>query len=174
MAKAGNSGRLFVILPPPFARMRSPCKPVSMWRSRVFGREKLTTTPIVFKGFPFWEMVGILRSYLGTSTPWRGLWECERGVMIIVGRDTLDEFSDSHADARSWIKSWIADVETATWRTPQDIKNNYATASFLADRIVIFNVKGNHYRVEVRIAYNTGIVVVHWVGTHAEYTKRMG
>ena len=94
--------------------------------------------------------------------------------MKIVGRDKLDEFSDAHADARSWIKSWIADVETATWRTPQDIKNNYATASFLADRIVIFNVKGNRYRLDVRIAYNTGIVVVRWAGTHAEYTKRMG
>ena len=94
--------------------------------------------------------------------------------MKIVGRDKLDEFSDLHADARLWIKSWIADAETAKWRTPQDIKNNYATASFLAERIVIFNVKGNRYRIEVRIAYNTGIVVVQWLGTHAEYTKRMG
>ncbi|MEO8442459.1 MAG: type II toxin-antitoxin system HigB family toxin [Betaproteobacteria bacterium] len=44
----------------------------------------------------------------------------------------------------------------------------------MADSIVIFNVKGNRYRLEVRIAYNTGIVVVRWAGTHAEYTKRIG
>lgn len=94
--------------------------------------------------------------------------------MRITGRDKLDEFSGAHADARSWIDTWIADAETAVWKTPQDIKTNYASASFLASNIVIFNVKGNRYRLEVRMAYNTGIVVVRWAGTHAEYTKRMG
>ena len=94
--------------------------------------------------------------------------------MRIAGRDKLDEFASAHADARSWIDTWIADVETSVWKTPQDIKNNYASASFLAGNIVIFNVKGNRYRLEVRIAYNTAIVVVQWAGTHAEYTKRTG
>jgi len=94
--------------------------------------------------------------------------------MRIAGRDKLDEFSDAHADARSWIANWIADAETALWLTPQDIKRNYASASFLASNIVIFNIKGNRYRLEVRVAYNTGTVVVRWAGTHAEYTKRMG
>ena len=94
--------------------------------------------------------------------------------MKIVGREKLDEFSSAHADARSWIDIWIADTEASPWKTPQDIKGNYASASFLAKNIVIFNVKGNRYRLEVLVAYNTGIVVVRWVGTHAEYTKRMG
>lgn len=93
--------------------------------------------------------------------------------MRLVGRDTLDEFTNAHADARAWIESWIADVEAARWRTPQDIRDSYASASFLANRIVIFNVKGNRYRLEVQVAYNTGVVVVKWAGTHAEYTKRM-
>lgn len=92
--------------------------------------------------------------------------------MRIAGRDILEAFSGAHADARSWIENWIADAEAARWRTPQDIKQNYASASFLADNIVIFNVKGNHYRMDVRVAYKTGIVVVRWAGTHAEYTKR--
>ena len=94
--------------------------------------------------------------------------------MRITGRDKLDEFSGAHADARSWIDTWIADAETAKWLTPQDIKRNFASASFLAGNLVIFNVKGNRYRLEVRIAYNTGTAVVRWAGTHAEYTKRMG
>lgn len=94
--------------------------------------------------------------------------------MRIAGRDKLDEFSGVHADARSWIATWIADAETALWFTPQDIKRNYASASFLAGNIVIFNIKGNRYRLEVRVAYNTGTVVVRWAGTHVEYMKRMG
>ena len=93
--------------------------------------------------------------------------------MHIVGRAKLDEFAGAHADARSWIENWIFDTEKARWVTPQDIKGIYASASFLAGNIVIFNVKGNRYRMEVGVAYNTGTVAVRWVGTHAEYSKRM-
>lgn len=92
--------------------------------------------------------------------------------MRIVGRDKLDDFGGAHADARPWIENWIADTEVARWRTPQDIKSRYASASFLAGNVVIFNVKGNRYRLEVQVAYNTGVVVVRWMGGHAEYTKR--
>lgn len=93
--------------------------------------------------------------------------------MLLVGRDRLDEFTKAHADVRAWIENWIADVEAARWRTPQDIKDRYASASILAGRVVIFNVKGNRYRLQVQVAYNTGVVVVKWAGTHAQYTKRM-
>lgn len=92
--------------------------------------------------------------------------------MRIVGRDKLYDFAGAHGDARSWIENWIADTEAARWRTPRDIKGFYASASFLAGNVVIFNVKGNRYWLEVQVAYNTGVVVVRWMGTHAEYTKR--
>ena len=92
--------------------------------------------------------------------------------MLIVGRQKLHDFVAAHADARSWIENWIADMEQAQWRTPQEIKNVYASASFLGDNVVIFNVKGNHYRLEVQLGYNTHLVIVRWAGTHAEYTKR--
>lgn len=92
--------------------------------------------------------------------------------MVIVGRDKLDEFCGAHADARPWITNWIADLEGRRWQKPQDIKDSYASASFLSDNVVIFNVKGNHYRLEVQVAYKASIVVVMWIGTHAGYTKR--
>ena len=93
--------------------------------------------------------------------------------MLIVGRQKLSDFVDAHADARSWIENWIADTEQAHWRTLQDIKNVYASVSFLSGNVVIFNVKGNHYRLEVQLSYNTHVVIVRWAGTHAEYTKRI-
>lgn len=92
--------------------------------------------------------------------------------MRIVGRDKLDEFAGAHADARPWIENWIEDTEAMQWRTPQDIKDRYASASFLAENVVIFNVKGKHYRLDSVVAYNTGTVVVRWVGPHAKYSKR--
>lgn len=91
--------------------------------------------------------------------------------MRILGRSKLDEFAGAHADAKSWIENWIADTELAVWGTPQDIKNQYVSASFLAGNVVIFNVKGNRYRLEVLVAYKTGIVVIRKVETHAEYSK---
>jgi len=66
---------------------------------------------------------------------------------------------------------WEAEVTGASWRTPSDIKSQYASASFLADNTVIFNVKGNKYRMATTVAYNTQLVVVRWVGTHAEYSR---
>ena len=93
--------------------------------------------------------------------------------MVIVGRNRLDELCRAHADARSWIANWIADVEARHWQRPRDIKDSYASASLLSDNVVIFNVKGNHYRLEVQVAYKAGIVIVRWAGTHAEYTRRM-
>jgi len=92
--------------------------------------------------------------------------------MKLVGRELLEAFQLTHADARGQIASWVAEVESATWKTPNDVTARYASASFLAENTVIFNIKGNAYRLEVRIAYQTGVVVALWVGTHAEYSKR--
>jgi mRNA interferase HigB len=93
--------------------------------------------------------------------------------MIIVGREKLDAFVNAHADARPWIVNWIANTQAAKWRTPGDIKARYASASVLAANVVIFNVKGTRYRLETQVAYNSGVIVIRWVGTHAEYTKRV-
>lgn len=92
--------------------------------------------------------------------------------MKVVGRDKLAAFMQKHVDARQWIEAWLAETERTLWRTPKEIKERYATASFLADNVVIFNVRGNNYRLEVQIAYRTSTVVVRWLGTHVEYTKR--
>ena len=87
----------------------------------------------------------------------------------IVGRDRLDAFCHQHANGRRPAESWLAEAEDAIWKTPQDIKDRYASASFLAGNTVIFNIKGNSYRFVTTIAFGTGVVVVEWVGTHREY-----
>lgn len=92
--------------------------------------------------------------------------------MTLIGKPLLHNFIKTHADVKNWINNWIADVEGSIWRTPQDIKNKYSSASFLEKNVVIFNVKGNHYRLETQIAYKTSIVKTLWAGTHVEYDKR--
>ena len=92
--------------------------------------------------------------------------------MRVIGRDKLEAFCARHADARRWIENWLADAEVAVWNVPQQIRKRYPAASFLAENRVIFNVKGNDYRLEVLVAYKTSVVIVEWIGTHARYDTR--
>ncbi len=90
--------------------------------------------------------------------------------MQVVGRPILERFGRVHADASSAVDAWLAETGAATWRTPADIKARYASASILANTRVVFNLKGNKYRLDTKIAYQTGVVVVKRIGTHAQYT----
>ena len=92
--------------------------------------------------------------------------------MKVLDRGLLERFCRKHTDVRGWIENWLADVESTAWTTPQDIRRRYASASFLPEGVVIFNVKGNAYRLEVTVAYRTGVVVIDWIGTHREYDER--
>ena len=92
--------------------------------------------------------------------------------MKIVGRHLLEEFCRKHPDARRWVENWLEDVGSAVWTAPAELKSDYATASFLAGNVVIFNVKGNSYRLETTFAYGIGVVAVTWAGTHAGYDAR--
>lgn len=80
--------------------------------------------------------------------------------MIVVGRGRLDALCSRHPAARPWIEAWLHEVETTTWETPQRIKARYASASFLHGNVVIFNVRGNAYRLEVHVAFRNRIVTV--------------
>lgn len=92
--------------------------------------------------------------------------------MRILGLPILEEFKRKHADSRGQLDTWRAEVEREEWRTPQDIKRRYRNADFLSDNRVIFNIKGNSYRLVAKVRFQSGIVLVEWVGTHAEYSKQ--
>lgn len=91
----------------------------------------------------------------------------------IVGEKILVDFKKKHALGRDHINAWIKEAEVAIWKNPQNIKDRYQTASFLEKNRVIFNIKGNDYRLDVTVDYKRQIVVVSWLGTHAEYTKKI-
>lgn len=92
--------------------------------------------------------------------------------MKILGKDIIQKFSAKHADSRKALITWLADVERENWKAPNDIKAVYQTADFLAGNRVIFNIRGNHYRLVVQVRYINGIVKIEWIGTHAEYSKK--
>jgi len=91
--------------------------------------------------------------------------------MRIIAKKILREFWKSHPDTEQVFKSWYTDVKVARWTKPADIKKEYAAASILKDNRVVFNIKGNQYRIVVKINYDYEIVYIRFVGTHAEYDK---
>jgi len=76
-----------------------------------------------------------------------------------------------HPDAQQQLQAWYFDVKHSLWKSPSEIKNVYRNASFLADNRVVFNIKGNKYRIVVAVQYDFGIVYIRFVGTHKEYDK---
>lgn len=92
--------------------------------------------------------------------------------MRILGLPLLEAFKKKHANVRGSLDAWRKEVARATWHTTQDIKKRYPSTDFLAENRVIFNIKGNSYRLVVKVRYQAGMVLVEWVGTHAEYDKK--
>lgn len=92
--------------------------------------------------------------------------------MRILGLPQLEAFKKKHADIRGPLDAWRKEVERETWHSTQDIKKRYPSADFLAENRVIFNIKGNSYRLVVKVRYQGGIVLIEWIGTHAEYDKK--
>ncbi len=91
--------------------------------------------------------------------------------MRIISRKTLREFWDKHPAARQPLQAWYDDVRHAEWHSPADIKSVYRNASFLANSRVVFNIKGNNYRLIVAVQYAHGILYIRFVGTHSDYEK---
>lgn len=91
--------------------------------------------------------------------------------MRIVVLKTLREFWTRHPDAEQPLRAWHDEVSRAQWRSPADVKAQFGSASILKGRRVIFNIKGNDYRLVAALAYHTGLVFVKFVGTHAEYDR---
>lgn len=83
----------------------------------------------------------------------------------------LREFWTSHADAEGALRAWYSDARQAEWRTPAEIQATYANASILRNNRVVFNIRGNTYRLIVAIHYALGIVYIRFIGTHAEYDR---
>jgi mRNA interferase HigB len=89
--------------------------------------------------------------------------------MRVIAVSTLRTFWKRHPDAEQPLKAWFEEATNASWTQPSDIKERYRTASILKNRRVVFNIKGNDYRLVVAIAYKLQIVYVKFVGTHREY-----
>jgi len=91
--------------------------------------------------------------------------------MRIVSKKKLREFWELHPDAKQPLLAWYREVEKEDWDTPAKVKEKYRNASIVGDNRVVFNIKGNSYRLVVKISYPARVVLERFVGTHAEYDE---
>jgi len=77
----------------------------------------------------------------------------------------------NHRDAEYPLRAWYHEAKQAKWQSSGDIKRKYRSASILNNNRVVFNIKGNRYRLIVAINYEFQIVFVRFIGTHKEYDK---
>src|SRR5712692_10869199 len=97
--------------------------------------------------------------------------------MRIIARRTLREFVEGrrgHKDQsalKAALDAWFDEVKKARWSSAADVKRSYATASIISADRIVFNIKGNDYRLVVAIDYGRQIVFIKWIGTHRNYDK---
>lgn len=91
--------------------------------------------------------------------------------MRVFARRTLREYWNDHSNAEQALKAWFSEAKHAQWEKTADITSNYPHASILPNNRVVFNIKGNNYRLVVKINYDYGQVFIRFVGTHGEYDK---
>lgn len=97
--------------------------------------------------------------------------------MRVISRQKLREFVDKlagHKDQRAVsaaLDMWYVEVSRANWTSSSDVKRHYATASIISADRIVFNIKGNSYRLVVAVDYKKGGIWIKWIGTHAAYDK---
>ncbi len=91
--------------------------------------------------------------------------------MRVIAKKVLRDFWKIHADCEQQLKSWFQEASNAQWKNPNEIKLDFPSASILNDNRVVFNIKGNHYRLIVRLNYDYQMIWIRFIGTHAAYDK---
>jgi mRNA interferase HigB len=89
----------------------------------------------------------------------------------VIAKKIVRDFWENHEDCEQQLKSWFREAQKAEWKNPNEIKAEYPSASILNNNRLIFNIKGNNYRLIVKISYEYGIIWIRFIGTHADYDK---
>jgi mRNA interferase HigB len=95
--------------------------------------------------------------------------------MIVIGTDVVENYFAKHTGhkgikaARSQYDAWLAMATYAEWRNPEEVKASHPKASILKAGRVVFNIKGNDYRLVAALQYQAGVLVIRFFSTHGDY-----
>jgi mRNA interferase HigB len=109
--------------------------------------------------------------------PSSNFWKSVPYFKFVIGTEVVERHFKTHVGhkgikaTRTQYNAWLAIVGRAQWRTPEDVKASYPKASILKGSRVVFNIKGNDYRLIASIQYQAGVLAIRFFGSHAEYDK---
>jgi mRNA interferase HigB len=89
----------------------------------------------------------------------------------IFSKSTLREFWEKYPDSEQYLKTWYDASLNSEWRNSNDVKQTYANASVLKDKRIVFNIKGNSYRLVAKFNFEKQWIFIRFIGSHAEYDK---
>lgn len=124
---------------------------------------------LVVFGFDIQELPKEYRSYRFGNFFYY-IWKKIFNVKIF-SRGTLRDFWEKHGNCDLQLKTWYRETEKSNWPTINDLKSEYPNASILKDNRIVFNIKGNDYRLIVKFNFEYQLAWIRFIGTHAEYNK---
>ncbi|MCZ2460419.1 MAG: type II toxin-antitoxin system HigB family toxin [Chitinophagales bacterium] len=89
----------------------------------------------------------------------------------VIAKKILREFWKKHTDCEQQLKAWFQEAAKAEWRNPNEIKTEYPSASIIGNDRIVFNIKGNSYRLIVKINFDYQVVWIRFIRTNSEYDK---
>jgi len=89
----------------------------------------------------------------------------------VFSKSTLREYWEKHPDSEQYLKTWYETVMNSNWERPNDVKETFVNASVMKNNRIIFNIKGNSYRLVAKFNYEKQWIFVKFIGTHSEYNK---
>lgn len=89
----------------------------------------------------------------------------------IFAKSTLREYWEKHSDSEQYLKTWYDTAMNSDWKNPANVKQTYANASILKDGRIVFNIKGNSYRLIVKFNFEKQWAFIRFIGTHSEYDR---
>ena len=89
----------------------------------------------------------------------------------IFAKSALRKYWEINPDTEQYLKTWYDTAMNSVWKSPNDVKQTYAHASILKDNRIVFNVKGNSYRLVAKFNFEKQWIFIRFIGTHQEYDK---
>jgi mRNA interferase HigB len=89
----------------------------------------------------------------------------------IFAKSTLREYWEKKPESEQYLKTWYDTAISSDWETPNDVKQTYANASILKNNRIVFNIKGNSFRLVVKFNFIKKWIFIRFIGTHKEYDK---
>jgi mRNA interferase HigB len=89
----------------------------------------------------------------------------------VIAKKTLRDFWTKHGDCEEQLKSWYQEAEKGEWKNSNELRREYPSASILKDNRIVFNIKGNSYRLIVRVNFQYQMIWIRFIGTHTEYDR---